>query len=165
MEVDFIMNPYLEYVTEQVKYLYGWYKKGDEPNKETKRKVNKFDEVEIDIGKNNKIMRKLSQFCDKINGNKVRYGSKGDTNLYVNQVTKVCDKNGKFCGHYIARIYGGLNGPGEWERYFKDFARLFIMIKNDEYFNRAVLCQINADCADDVFTCYISFTLKKDSKQ
>ena len=69
MEVDYIMNPYLEYVTEQVKYLYGWYKKGDEPNKETKRKVNKFDEVEIDIGKNNKIMRKLSQFCDRINGN------------------------------------------------------------------------------------------------
>lgn len=159
------MNPYLEYVTEQVKYLYGWYKKGDKPNKETKRKVNKFDEVEIDIGKNNKIMRKLSKFCDRINGNKVRYGNKGNTNLYVNQVTKVCDKNGKFYGHYIARIYGGLNGSGEWHKYFKDFARLFIMIKNDEYFNRAILCEIDADCADDVFTCYISFTLKKDSKQ
>ena len=101
----------------------------------------------------------------EINGNKVRYGFKGDTNLYVNQVTKVCDKNGKFYGHYIARIYGGLNGSGEWHKYFKDFARLFIMIKNDEYFNRAILCEIDADCADDVFTCYISFTLKKDSKQ
>ena len=32
----------------------------------------------------------------------------------------------------IARIYGGLNGSGEWYKYFKDFARLFLMIKNDE---------------------------------
>ena len=147
MEVDFIMNPYLEYITEQVKYLYGWYKKGDDPIKKSKRKLNKFDEIEIDIGKNNKIMRKLSQFCDRINGNKGNSDFKGNSNISVNQVTKVCNGNGKFAGHYIARIYGGLNGSGEWHKYFKDFARLFLMIKNDEYFDNAILCEIDNDCA------------------
>ena len=65
----------------------------------------------------------------------------------------------------IARIYGGLNGSGEWYKYFKDFARLFLMIKNDEYFDNAILCEIDNDCSDDVFTCYISFRVNKGSKQ
>ena len=37
----YIENPILTFLTEQVKYLYGWYKEGDEVGKEKKKKKKK----------------------------------------------------------------------------------------------------------------------------
>lgn len=162
----YIENPILTFLTEQVKYLYGWYKEGDEVNKENKKKINKYDEIEYDIGKNNKIFKRLQHFCDKINGKKEKSGFKGNSNLHISMVTKVhSNLDKKFHGWYIARIYGGLNGPGYWENYCRDFARLFLMIRNDDYFGHAVMAEITNDCSDDVFTAYISFDLKKKDKK
>lgn len=161
--MNYQKNPFLNYLTEQVKYLYGWYKEGDDVGKEKKKKINKFDETEIDIGTDNPIYKRLQAICEKINGDKKKEPSDkvGKTDLHVSMVTKVKDNYSKKFTHYVVRIYGGLNGPGKWENYCRDFARLFLMIRNNDMFDHATMCQIDNDCPDDVFTAYISLVLKR----
>lgn len=164
-----ISNPYITLLEQEVKVFYGWYKKGDgfkndKSNPLTKKKINIYDETEYDIGKNNKIFKSLDKIVKSLNGKRKEDGFYKDSNLSLHMVTKVCRKPSEINnknGHYICTIYGGLNGPGKWEKYCRDFTRLFIKIKNSPLFDHAYFCRLNNDCSDDVFTAYIGFTLKK----
>jgi len=165
------------FLNEDVKWCYGWYKKGDgfrndKNNPLTQKKINKFDETEWDIGTDNKIYKTLQNICKQVNGSRAdASGAKerqGDTSLHLDMVTKVCqDKKDihKTTGHFIARIYGGLNGPGEWNKYCRDMAMLFLRIKNHSMFEDAYMCQLENDCLDDVFTAYIGFKLKQNKTE
>ena len=58
--------------------------------------------------------------------------------------------------HYIIKLYGGLNGPGEWKDYLNDIQRVL------ELFGHAWLIDLDIDVLDDVWTLYIG--TKKESK-
>lgn len=58
--------------------------------------------------------------------------------------------------HYIARIYGGLNGSGEWNDYLLDMISLVNILR--EHFKNVYFVDLKNDCADDVFTLRIGFS-------
>ena len=147
------VNPAINILAEEVKYLYGWYKEDDNP----KKMINKYNEKECVLNKDSKIVEKIRHLCNKINGKKKdRCGFKGDTNLSVSHVSKVYSEEEQKYNHYIIEIHGGRNGPGKWERYCRDFSRLFLMLNNDSEIDHAYLCDLDVDCADDVFTGHIT---------
>lgn len=151
-------NPAITILVEQIKYIYGWYKE-DKDNSSTK--INKYDEVEHVLHKDDRISKRIDLFCKKINGNKVNSsGFHGNSNIsleYVSRIDPDCEETKP---HYIAHVHGGLNGPGHWDKYLKDLARLILMM-NDNIFDHAYVCEIDNDCADDVFTARIGFRLRK----
>ena len=53
--------------------------------------------------------------------------------------------------HYIAEIYGGLNGCGEWNNYLDDIQYALLKIGN------AWIVDLSCDCADDVWTLKVGF--------
>lgn len=57
-------------------------------------------------------------------------------------------------GHYIATIYGGLNGPGSWEVYLRQICMIV-----DSLSSSWVIDLIN-DCLDDVWTLRLGFRLE-----
>ena len=56
--------------------------------------------------------------------------------------------------HYIAYIYGGENGPGNWKNYSEFLKDLFANLDN------AWVIDLNNDCADDVWTLRLGFDIK-----
>jgi len=56
--------------------------------------------------------------------------------------------------HYIAKIYGGLNGSGEWHEYLKDMQHIVDSIK-DSY-----VIRLDVDVPDDVWTLYLGIHKK-----
>lgn len=57
-------------------------------------------------------------------------------------------------GHYIATIYGGLNGPGSWEVYIRQICMIV-----DSLSGSWVIDLIN-DCLDDIWTLRLGFRLE-----
>ena len=57
--------------------------------------------------------------------------------------------------HYIAYIYGGENGPGNWKDYSNWLSELFSNLDG------AILIDLTNDCPDDVWTLRISFNIKE----
>lgn len=56
--------------------------------------------------------------------------------------------------HYIAKIYGGLNGSGEWKNYLKDIQHIVNDIKN------CYVIRLDVDVPDDVWTLYLGIQEK-----
>lgn len=61
-----------------------------------------------------------------------------------------CDK------HYIAYIFGGENGPGNWKNYSEFLNDLFNNL------GHAWLIDLSNDCCDDVWTLRLCFDMKKE---
>ena len=57
--------------------------------------------------------------------------------------------------HYIAYIYGGENGPGNWKDYSKWLSGLFANLDD------AIVIDLTNDCPDDVWTLRLSFNIKE----
>jgi len=57
--------------------------------------------------------------------------------------------------HYIAYIYGGENGPGNWKNYSNFLSDLF------QNLNQAWMIDLSNDCADDVWTLRMGFDIKE----
>jgi hypothetical protein len=70
---------------------------------------------------------------------------KNNSNLALNKVSKVTNKHDNEI-HYVAEIYGGLNGNGEWTNYLDDIQYLLLKMKD------AWIVDLSCDCADDVWT-------------
>lgn len=58
-------------------------------------------------------------------------------------------------GHYVAYIYGGENGPGNWVDYSKYLNDLFISVPESW-----IIDLIN-DCPDDVWTLRLGYDIKE----
>lgn len=75
--------------------------------------------------------------------------SKGvNSNLKVVEVFLVNDD------HYVVKLYGGLNGNGEWSKYLDD-------IKNIIDSTPSYVIKLVADVPDDVWTLYIGLEIVK----
>ena len=61
--------------------------------------------------------------------------------------------------HYVAYIYGGENGSGNWKDYSEFLTALFANL--DE---RSLLIDLTNDCPDDVWTLRITFYIEKESQ-
>lgn len=71
-----------------------------------------------------------------------------NSNLKVIDVFKVNDD------HYVAKMYGGLNGGGEWSKYLED-------IKSIIDFTPSYVIKLNVDVPDDVWTLYVGIEIVK----
>ena len=78
-------------------------------------------------------------------------GFKNNSKLKINKVYGV--DSGE---HFIAEIYGGLNGSGKWENYLNDIEKIFKNI-NDSW-----LIDLINDPPDDVWTIKIGFRVNKE---
>lgn len=67
---------------------------------------------------------------------------------YIDKIFKTDD-------HYIAYIYGGENGPGNWKNYSDFLSELFSNL------DHAWVIDLSNDCADDVWTLRIGFDIKE----
>ena len=67
---------------------------------------------------------------------------------FVDRVFKAGD-------HYIAYIFGGENGPGNWKNYSDFLSDLFSNIEH------GWVIDLSNDCADDVWTLRMAFTIKE----
>ena len=56
--------------------------------------------------------------------------------------------------HYVGIVYGGLNGPGNWNNYFKDLGKII-----NKGLKNVWLIDVINDCADDVFTARFGFRI------
>ena len=57
-------------------------------------------------------------------------------------------------GHYIATIYGGLNGCGSWELYIRQIGMIIDSLQGSWVIN------LNNDCLDDVWALQLGFILE-----
>ena len=57
--------------------------------------------------------------------------------------------------HYIAYIYGGEHGPGNWKNYSEFLKDLFANLDD------AWVIDLSNDCADDVWTLRLGFDIKE----
>lgn len=71
-----------------------------------------------------------------------------NSNLKVIDVFKVNDD------HYVVKMYGGLNGRGEWSKYLED-------IKSIIDFTPSWIIKLDVDVPDDVWTLYIGIDICK----
>lgn len=56
---------------------------------------------------------------------------------------------------YVAQIFGGLNGKGNWNSYLIDISQFMGLLK--KRFKRVYLLDLKNDCPDDVFTLRVCF--------
>lgn len=79
---------------------------------------------------------------------------KNNSNLKLCKVQRIRDK---YCDevYYIAEIYGGLNGNGEWVKYVEDIKYILSKIKD------SWVIDLSCDCADDVWTLKVGFQYPK----
>jgi len=56
--------------------------------------------------------------------------------------------------HYIIKIYGGLNGNGEWKKYLDDIKTVISKFKD------SWVIRLDVDCPDDVWNLYIGIDKK-----
>ena len=56
--------------------------------------------------------------------------------------------------HYIATIYGGLNGPGRWESYLRQIGIIISSLPG------SWIIDLVNDCLDDVWTLRLGFRLE-----
>ena len=88
-----------------------------------------------------------------------------DDEAYTYVIERIPQYNGKHgpaltdvfkaeSGHYIAYLYGGENGPGNWVDYSKFINELFNSIPG------SWLIDLTNDCADDVWTLRIGYNIK-----
>lgn len=75
---------------------------------------------------------------------------KNNSNLKLYKVQCIRDKQSNEV-HYIAEIYGGLNGNGEWAEYLDDIQYILLRIKD------SWVVDLSCDCADDVWTLKVGF--------
>lgn len=84
--------------------------------------------------------------------------------LYDEESSKVrmtdCDID-KY-GTKVIEISGGLNGWGEWDKYFKDLSKVVKKV-NEEY--RMWLIDMENDCLDDLFYARFGVDFKKDKNE
>lgn len=57
-------------------------------------------------------------------------------------------------GHYIATIYGGLNGCGSWDIYVGQIGMIIDSLQG------SWIIDLNNDCLDDVWTLRLGFRLE-----
>lgn len=57
-------------------------------------------------------------------------------------------------GHYIATIYGGLNGCGSWDLYVRQIGMIIDSLQG------SWVIDLNNDCLDDVWTLRLGFRLE-----
>ena len=57
-------------------------------------------------------------------------------------------------GHYIATIYGGLNGCGNWDLYIRQIGIIIDSLRNSR------VIEINNDCLDDLWTLQLGFKIE-----
>lgn len=57
-------------------------------------------------------------------------------------------------GHYIATIYGGLNGCGSWDLYIRQIGMIIDSLQG------SWVIDLNNDCLDDVWTLRLGFRLE-----
>lgn len=95
--------------------------------------------------------QKTSKLFKKIE-NKLNF--KNSSNLKLCKIQKIKDKFTKEI-HYIAEIYGGLNGNGEWVDYLDDIQYILVKIPN------SWIVDLSCDCADDVWTLKVGFREKE----
>ena len=75
---------------------------------------------------------------------------KNNSNLKLTKVQCIRNKQSNET-HYIAEIYGGLNGNGEWTEYLDDIQYILLRIKD------SWIVDLSCDCADDVWILKIGF--------
>ena len=103
---------------------------------------NDFNEKWECLGHKTAIFKNFEKEVEKANTSK--------TKLVLGEVAKVQDLD-----HYIAVVYGGINGHGLWKDYFKDLNKL-----TANYDGEIWLVDIKNDCADDCFTARFAFIPK-----
>lgn len=79
---------------------------------------------------------------------------KNNSNLKLCKVQRIRDKYSDEV-YYIAEIYGGLNGNGEWVKYLEDIKYILSKIKD------SWVIDLSCDCADDVWTLKVGFQYPK----
>lgn len=57
-------------------------------------------------------------------------------------------------GHYIATIYGGLNGCGSWDLYIRQIGMIIDSLQG------SWVIDLNNDCLDDLWTLRLGFRLE-----
>ena len=72
-----------------------------------------------------------------------------NSNLKVVDVFKVNDD------HYVVKIYGGLNGSGDWSNYLEDIKKSIID------FTPSYVIKLDVDVPDDVWTLYVGIKIVK----
>ena len=100
---------------------------------------NDFNEQWECIGHKTKVFKDFEKIVSK--------ASTSRSKLSLGEVAKV-----KGTDHYVAMVYGGLNGKGDWNNYFKDLTKFIGSFDYDIW-----LIDIKNDCADDVFTARLGF--------
>lgn len=81
---------------------------------------------------------------------KKRLDFKNNSNLKLHKIYKVTNKQSNEI-FYVAEIYGGLNGCGEWNNYLDDIQYALLKI------GESWVVDLSCDCADDVWTLQIGF--------
>ena len=64
-------------------------------------------------------------------------------------------------GTIVGKIYGGLNGPGNWADYFTDLSKLINILKN-QYKIDSWLIKLENDPPDDIFYAQIGMRYKNE---
>ena len=121
------------YFTEsQIKYI-----------KESLNKVSREEYIENDFNEKWKRLPEDSEIFQLVK-QKTEFENK--SNLQLTDVAIVEEK-----GHYIAVIYGGLNGRGTWNNYLKDIYHLVKQINN------CTVVSLDCDVPDDTWKLTLSF--------
>ena len=72
-------------------------------------------------------------------------------NIRSNNIAKLSLGDIKGKRPIVVKIYGGLNGCGEWTNYFDCLSDLLKLMQN-EYNSEMWLIKLDNDCLDDVFS-------------